>query len=496
MVANKSEGLPNSPERFLDMREAALNVREKALREREEAFENQEKRAHEPVDSITPDEKEQHSEAEKSSEVETQNRELRLANEHLILATIEAQELREAAVMARRRQDEFLAMLAHELRNPLGPIRNAVEILARLDDAKPIPGSVLDIIRRQVQQMARLLDDLLDVSRVTQGKVTLQRVPVDVTEFINRAVEGTHQLVKARSQQLTLELPTLPLFVEGDLVRLTQVISNLLQNACKYTQPGGTIRLCAERKGESVVVRVIDNGAGISATALPHVFELFAQDERTMARSQGGLGIGLTVARRVVELHDGSVEVFSEGAGLGSVFVVTLPRLEHRAVAEIASRAVGLLAPAPARVLVIEDNVDACETLSAFLSQSGHEVEVALDGQSGVDAFDRFKPQVVLCDIGLPGLDGYAVAAHVRERLRTERPALVALTGYGSAKDHERTKAAGFDHHLVKPADPEVLLRIIESTMRAQEWPTLPGGSRPKALPGVSQEMGRSGRLV
>jgi len=468
MVSEKPEGLPDSPELSLDAREAALNRREKALREREEALEKQEKVADEWADSTWVREKEQHAEAEKNAEVEAHNCELRLANEHLIMATLEAQELREAALTARRRQDEFLAMLSHELRNPLGPILNAVELLARLDEAQPIPRSAVDIIRRQVQQMARLLEDLLDVSRITQGKVTLQRRPAAITELIRRAVEATDALVKARHQQLALELPALPLFVNGDAARLTQVISNLLHNALKFTQPGGAIRVRAERNGESVVVRVIDDGAGISAQALPHVFELFTQDERTMARSEGGLGIGLTVVRRVVELHQGTVEVFSDGPGLGSEFVVTLPRLEYREESGIAARAVELLAPAPARVLVIEDNVDAGESLAEFLSQSGHQVAVALDGQTGLDLFEHFNPQVVLCDIGLPGLDGYAVAAQVRERRPTQRPAMVALTGYGSAKDHERTTAAGFDHHVVKPANPDVLLQIIESCMRAQ----------------------------
>ncbi len=485
-----SEGMPPPSERVLDEREAALDRREQDLREREGALKKREQIASDWSQSAWAREEGQRAEADRSAAVETQNSELRQANEHLILATIEAQELREAALIARRRQEEFLAMLAHELRNPLGPIRNAVEILVRLDDAKPIPRPVLDIIRRQVQQMVRLLDDLLDVSRVTQGKVTLQRRPTEVSEFVNRAIEATSELVKERSQQFRLELPALPLYVDGDAARLAQVFSNLLQNASKYTQIGGSITLRAERKGESVVIRVIDNGMGISAKALPYVFELFAQDERTMARSQGGLGIGLTVVRHMVELHDGTVEVSSGGRGQGSEFVVTLPRIEHQGEAEIAPRAVSLLAPAPARVLLIEDNVDAGEVLAELLRQSSHEVAVALDGQAALDLFDRFDPQVVLCDIGLPGLDGYEVAIRMRERRPTNRPAMVALTGYGSAKDHERSIAAGFDHHVVKPADPEVLLRIIDSAMRAEDWSTTSGGGLSTA-PGTFVETER-----
>lgn len=471
---------------ILDEREAALDRREAALRERERVASNW-------ADSAWSREEGLRAEAERSAAVETQNSDLLQANEHLILATIEAQELREAALIARRRQDEFLAMLAHELRNPLGPIRSAVEVLARLDDGQPIPRPTLDIIRRQVQQMVRLLDDLLDVSRVTQGKVTLQRRPTEITEFINRAVEATSELVKESNQQFTLELPALPLHVDGDAVRLAQVFSNLLQNASKYTQAGGAITLRAERKNESVVIRVIDNGMGISAKALPYVFELFAQDERAMARSQGGLGIGLTVVRRMVELHEGTVEVFSDGRGQGSEFVVTLPRLEHRGGEEIEPRSFGLLAPTPARVLLIEDNVDAGEVLAELLGQSGHKVEVALDGQAGLDRFDRFNPQVVLCDIGLPGMDGYEVAVRMRERRPTNRPAMVALTGYGSAKDHERSIAAGFDHHVTKPADPEVLLRIIDSAMRAEDWSTTSGGGL-STVPGALTETERRAR--
>ncbi len=496
----KPKGESSDPERMqgprdliLDEREAALDRREGALRERETALREREKIAKDWSDSAWVREEEQRAATDKNAAVETQNSELRQANEHLILATIEAQELREAAVIARRRQEEFLAMLAHELRNPLGPIRNAVEILARLDAAQPIPRPILDIIRRQVQQMVRLLDDLLDVSRVTQGKVTLQRRPTEVSEFVKRAVEASSELVKERSQQFTLELPAQPLHVDGDAVRLAQVFSNLLQNASKYTQAGGSITLRAERVSESVVIRVIDNGMGISAKALPCVFDLFAQDERAMARSQGGLGIGLTVVRRMVELHGGIVEVSSGGRGQGSEFVVTLPRLEHRGEAEVVSRAVGLLAPVPARVLLIEDKVDAGEILAALLSQSGHEVEVALDGQTGLDLFDRFNPNIVLCDIGLPGLDGFEVAIRMRERRPTNRPALVALTGYGSAKDHERSLAAGFDHHVVKPANPEVLLRIIDSAMRAQEWSTTSGDNL-STVPGPLRETERRAR--
>jgi len=477
MVSSKDE--PSDPERrqgprdrVPKEREAASDRCDEALPEGEEAL-----RAREPVASDRAGnaglrEDQQRAQTERIAAVESQNSELRQANEHLILATIEAQELREAALTARRMQDEFLAMLAHELRNPLGPIRNAVEILERLDDGQPLPRPTLDMIRRQVQHMARLLDDLLDVSRLTQGKVTLQRRPTEVIEVIKQSIEATDDLMKERSQQLTLDLPASPLHVDGDATRLAQVFTNLLQNASKYTQPGGSISVRAHRNGASVVIRFIDNGAGISTQALPHVFELFAQDERALARSQGGLGIGLTIVRRMVELHGGTVEVFSNGRGQGSEFAVTLPRLEHQDPAEIAPHGGNFLAPVPAHILLIEDNVDAGEVLADLLRLSGHEVAIALDGQAGLDLFDRFNPRVVLCDIGLPGLNGYEVAIRMRERQSTKRTVLVALTGYGSTEDRQRAIAAGFDHHVVKPVDPDALLQIIDSAMAAEDRPT------------------------
>jgi signal transduction histidine kinase/ActR/RegA family two-component response regulator len=474
MSLDHPEPRPGPRERVLEEREAALVRREDALLVGQTTLHDRERVLSERAGSAGVREETQCAENERNAAVETQNIDLRQANEHLVLATIEAQELREAAQTARRLQDEFLAMLAHELRNPLGPIRNAVEVLARLDSGQPVPRPTLDIIRRQVHHMVRLLDDLLDVSRLTQGKVTLQRRPTDVAEFINQAIEATDDIVKERGQQLTLDLPSVPLHVHGDAVRLAQVFSNLLQNASKYTQAGGSITVRAQRKDESVVIRVIDNGMGISTQALPYVFELFAQDERPMVRSQGGLGIGLTVVRRTVELHEGTVEAFSNGTGQGSEFVVTLPLLEHRSEAEIALPAGGLLAPAPARILLIEDNVDAGEILAELLRLSGHQVALALDGRAGLELFDRFNPQVVLCDIGLPGLTGYEVAMRMRERRPPRRTVLVALTGYGSAEARQRAIAAGFDRHVIKPVDPEVLLQLIDSAMSADDRSTTP----------------------
>ena len=402
--------------------------------------------------------------AEAQAKVEARNSELRQANEHLVIATLAAKELTEAADLAHRRQDEFLAMLAHELRNPLAPIRSAVALLARMNSTEPMLPLIREVIQRQVGHMARLLDDLLDVSRMTSGKVTLQRRPTAVGEFVDQAVETCRALIDARHQLLTLDMPATPPFVDGDPVRLAQIVGNLLHNAAKYTQEGGTIALSARRQGETVVIRVSDNGIGISAEALPHIFDLFTQDERSLSRSQGGLGIGLTVVRSMVELHAGTVEARSGGLGRGSVFIVTLPRLEH-AVEAASTFASAAPAPTRARILLIDDNVDAGVILAMLLRLSGHEVAVALDGPRALEAFAEVRPQIVLCDIGLPGMDGYAVAARMRERGPGSMPVMIALTGYGGLKDRERALAAGFDHHLVKPADPEALLRLIDSAM-------------------------------
>lgn len=468
----------------MEERQEALRQGEDHLSQRLSALAKREAAAGAWEDSAWVREQEQRADAAEKAELDSQNNEIRLANEHLILATLEAQELREAAITARRRQEEFLAMLAHELRNPLGPIRNSVEILLRLPETQPAPRPLLAVIRRQVEHMGRLLDDLLDVSRVTQGKVVLQRQPTEVSEFIRRAVETNTESISKRNQVLDLELPAQPLYVNGDVVRLAQVFANLLQNASKYTQDGGVITLRATPASDSVVIRVLDNGAGISEETIPHIFDLFAQDDRTLARSRGGLGIGLTIVRRMVELHEGSVEARSEGPGRGSEFIVTLPRIAPEKEAHDVPATAALLAPVSARVLIVEDSVDAAAALATLLRSSGHHVDVAFDGQSGLESFDRAPPHVVICDIGLPDMDGYEVATRMRERRPSRSPTMIALTGYGSEKDHERSLAAGFEHHFVKPANPDELLRVIDSAMREHDWAASGWGSmsRPGSL--------------
>ncbi|MEO8654765.1 MAG: ATP-binding protein, partial [Ramlibacter sp.] len=317
-----------------------------------------------------------------------------------------------------------------------------------------------DVIGRQVGHMVRLIDDLLEASRLTQGKVILQRSPTAVAEFVQQAIENARELIDAQRQQLTLDLPAAPLFVDGDPVRLVQIVANLLHNAAKYTPEGGAIGVPVRPLEDSVVIRIGDNGVGIAADALPFIFDMFTQDEHSLSRSQGGLGIGLTVVRRMVELHGGTVEARSAGLGQGSEFVVSLPRqtpVEPKA--QIAAARAS--PPRTARIVVVEDNVDAADTLATLLRLSGHRVDVALDGPSGLDLIVQLRPQIVLCDIGLPGMDGYELAQQVRERGQLPAPVMIALTGYDGANDRARARAAGFDHHMAKPVDVAALEHLI-----------------------------------
>jgi len=397
------------------------------------------------------------------TELTAQNGELREANEKLVLVTLNAQKLEEEAKAVNRRQEEFLAMLAHELRNPLAPIMNAVELLSALD-GRPIPSGLLDIMRRQGRHLVRLVDDLLDVSRITQGKVTLQQHPVRIAEVLQQAVDTCRQQIDKRRQRLELDLSAASVSVRGDPVRLSQVFSNLLQNAVKYTQEGGEIVIEVRALQSTVEIKIRDDGMGISPEALPHVFELFTQEKQTLGREGGGLGIGLTIVRRMVEAHGGTVEAESAGVGLGSVFTVVLPRFDDPGELDV-KRPEAVSAPVQAHVLVVEDNLDAGETLAELLRSVGHVVDLAIDGPSGLALFESVRPQVVLCDIGLPGMDGYEVVAQMCASSHEPRPALIAVTGYGDAEHVERAMAAGFDHCVTKPVDPDVLLRLINGAL-------------------------------
>jgi signal transduction histidine kinase/integral membrane sensor domain MASE1/ActR/RegA family two-component response regulator len=366
----------------------------------------------------------------------------------------------EALMEADRRKDEFLAMLAHELRNPLAPVRNALHVLRSPAADADAAARARGVLERQVQHLTRLVDDLLDVSRVMRGRIELHKEPLDLGAAVARAVETVQPLMDARGHELTVELPAEPVPLEADLVRLAQVFANLLHNAAKYTEPGGDIRLSAAREDAGVVVRVRDNGVGIAADLLPHVFELFVQADRSIARSHGGLGIGLTVVRRLVEMHGGSVTAHSDGPDRGSEFVVRLP--VSAATLPPPGKSGGPGGPAPARrVLVVDDNADAADSLAQLLRLAGHEVRVAYDGPAALEAARTYRPDAVLLDIGLPGMSGYEVAKLLRTQPGPRPTLLVAVTGYGRQEDRRRSREAGFDVHLTKPVDPHELERVL-----------------------------------
>jgi signal transduction histidine kinase len=369
-------------------------------------------------------------------------------------------ELRDALEI-NRHKDDFLAMLAHELRNPLAPILSAMQVIRRHPANEDVVQRAQEIVERQVRHQARLLDDLLDVSRITRGQIRLRRAPVELRSAVSAAVEATRPLIDARSHTLTVALPETPLRLQADATRLIQIIANLLDNAAKYTSPGGQIALAARQDGDVVVLSVRDTGVGIPLDMQSRIFELFTQVDAPIARSLGGLGLGLTLVRRLTELHGGAVAVASDGPGRGSEFTVRLPIGQ----AEPAPEATTPGAHGRRHVLVIEDNADAREMLRVALELDGHRVESAEDGPRGVEVALRTTPDVILVDIGLPGLDGYAVGRRLRAALG-DRVTLVALTGYGQSEDRRRTSEAGFDAHLVKPVDPEVLSRALAAGFR------------------------------
>jgi two-component system CheB/CheR fusion protein len=362
---------------------------------------------------------------------------------------------------ANRRKDEFLAMLAHELRNPLAPIRNAVEIIrsSKTDTAKL--NWTCEIMERQVQHMSRLLDDLLDVARITHGQIQLSKEPTDFTTLVRRSLDASRSVLDKKNLRLTSDFVPGPVPIFADGTRIEQVITNLLNNAAKFTPAGGQVTVSVHREGDSAVLRVLDNGSGIAPELLPRIFRLFEQGDRSLARSEGGMGIGLTLVQNLVRMHFGTVEANSEGLDRGSEFIVRLPMMPV-VPAQSSKKAADLeAANEKKRVLVVEDNLDSAETLATMLDMMGHEARVANDGPTGIDVFARFKPSIVLLDIGLPGLSGFEVAERLRADPAASSLKIIALTGYGSDSDRARSKTAGFDHHLVKPVDFEVLEKLL-----------------------------------
>jgi signal transduction histidine kinase len=433
--------------------------------------------------------------AEKTRELETLNRVLQRANTELEQANrtlqsevAERTRVEQALKAADRHKDEFLAMLAHELRNPLAPILNAVQLIRR----KPLTDPQLvwsrDVIERQLGHLTRLVDDLLDVSRITRGKINLSREAVEVADLIARAVETVQPLIAERGHQLSLDVTQDSMRVYGDPLRLTQALGNVLSNAAKYTENGGAISLVARHADGRVEIRVRDTGIGIPSDMQPMIFDMFTQLNHQPGRPQSGLGIGLALVRKLLEMHGGTVTAFSEGNGQGSEFLITLPVISNETGADngrTTPRAlrsdVESLPQIRRRILVADDNSDALESLATLLELGGHEVFSAANGALALESAERHLPDVALLDIGMPKLDGYEVARRIRAQPWGRRITLVALTGWGQESDRRRSGEAGFDTHLVKPLDLDkltaLLERLPESLARAQDADTTAGSS-------------------
>jgi PAS domain S-box-containing protein len=377
----------------------------------------------------------------------------------------------EALREADRRKDAFLATLAHELRNPLAPIRNAVQILKRNDATEPARQAAREMIDRQLRHMVHLIDDLLDVSRITRGKLQLQRQRVDLTEVLEHAVDVIRPLIEGADLDLSVTLPPHPVHVDADPVRLTQVLTNLLDNAGKYTGKGGAIRLCAERDAAEVVLTLSDTGIGIAREDLPHVFDMFTQVQSESERATSGLGIGLALTRGLVEMHGGEIEALSDGPGTGSTFIIRLPA-DPGTPASSPSRPETASEPVTAkhRVLVADDTEDVARSLAVLLNLEGHEVAIAHDGLEAVQAAERMRPDLVLLDLGMPKLDGYGACRRIREQPWGKALHIVAFTGWGQDEARRKCDEAGFDGHLVKPVDPDNVLRLL-----AELEPARPG---------------------
>ena len=369
---------------------------------------------------------------------------------------------------ANRRKDEFLAVLAHELRNPLAAIRTAAELVNRPEAPAATVAQASGVIGRQVTHLGRLVGDLVDVSRITRGLIELQRERLKVSAAVFHALETSQPFMAERGHTLSIAPIDDELEVLGDLSRLTQVIANILHNAAKFTPRGGQISLSAERDGDDVALRIVDNGAGISADALPQVFELFSHSGGRLDRATTGLGVGLALVRRLVEMHGGRVTARSEGAGAGTEITVHLPLMEPQATRDPAVAVTPTADGTPSRrILVVDDNVDAADALALLLRLSGHDAVTAFDGIEALDRAAKFQPDIVLLDIGMPRLDGYGTARAMRAEPWGRDLTLVALTGWGQPKDRDRTVAAGFDAHLVKPVAADALLEVIRGRLRS-----------------------------
>ncbi|HSL54416.1 MAG TPA: PAS domain S-box protein [Pyrinomonadaceae bacterium] len=364
---------------------------------------------------------------------------------------------------ADRRKNEFLATLAHELRNPLAPMSNMLEVVKRADGDSEVLKRAHETLERQLGQMIRLVDDLLDLNRVTHDRLELRRSEVELSEVVQQAVEVARPLVDLAGHHLTIDLPDEPIHLNADRARLAQVFGNLLNNSCKYTRAGGSVSLSAKHVGDEVVVRVKDNGAGIPQDKLDSIFDMFTQVDRTSEQSQGGLGIGLTLVKRLTEMHGGSIEARSDGEGQGSEFIVRLPILKQSAAAEQDGFEGRSESQAQRRVLIVDDNRDSADSLAMLMGITGNKTYMAHDGVEAVEAVEKYRPEVVLLDIGLPGLDGHEVCRRVREQPWGKDIIVIALTGWGQEDDRRKSEEAGFNGHLVKPVDYDKLLELLST---------------------------------
>jgi signal transduction histidine kinase/CheY-like chemotaxis protein len=377
----------------------------------------------------------------------------------------ERRRMEHALKEADRRKDEFLATLAHELRNPLAPIRNAVEILRRLSPPEPRLQSCRSIIERQAEQMSRLMEDLLDVSRITLDRLKLRKEKVDLCNIIESAIETSRPLIDEGEHELTVNIPSEEIWLDADPIRLVQVFSNLLNNAAKYTAIGGHIWLTVQRRGSDVTVTVKDNGAGIPKELLPEIFSMFTQGQQEAGRMRGGLGLGLTLAKSLVEMHGGTIEAKSAGPKQGSELIVRLEVADvpPRALAKESQPVPKHETPAGKRILIVEDSEDQAQTLAMVLELMGHQIRRARDGPSALEMLKEFLPDVALVDLGLPGMSGYDLARRIREQPQLRHLMLVAQSGWGRKQDRQRARRAGFDHHLVKPFDLQRLNNLLSA---------------------------------
>jgi signal transduction histidine kinase len=386
---------------------------------------------------------------------------LREANEHLVLATFSAQDKQANAEASMQRQTNFLSMLAHELRNPLQPIAYANNLLGKLVGNHPELPRLQAIIERQTIHMTRLIDDLLDASRISGGKIGLDKSTLQLADIVALAAESSQPKIEGRQQQLKIVLPSAPVYIYGDRMRLVQAFSNLLNNASKFSPEQEVIELSAQVVGKMVQISVRDHGMGIAAELQPFIFDLFTQGLQSLDRAQGGLGIGLTLVRSLVEMHGGTVRVLSDGLGLGSTFTVLLPLSTAFAVTP-ALPLPPLPSPRPLQILLVEDNLDAAETLRLLLELSGHAVTQCHNGLKAVELALALHYDLVICDIGLPGLDGFTVVERIRAALPGKPPFFIATSGYNQPQDRARAIRSGFDHYLVKPVAIDMLLALIE----------------------------------